>query len=579
MENISAFVENLEPLDFLIILGGILLIVVFLILQKRNSKKILLSNLSDCETDYNSLKSIPLSFKFNKAKAISKLDEKTMEEVVQYQGLHDQIQNNLKQIATIFAETEDAIHLGKFKNVENNISDLKDMLILAKQQVSKLNIYLDKVLEKEGKQRSEITVCKDQFRTLKNTFNERESQFSFCWSAISERLDQCEKHFTSFEEWMYASEYENATAELELIQAEIDYLKQLEENIPEILKEARGVIPNMIEEVSRNYSIEKRKGIYIDHLEIPRNLELVQDILKDDLNNLKNCHIENILEHCEDYKVRLGQLQGQLDHEVQSFSELEEMIKHNKKVETVFDGLFHYFSELNLNSMIHYGIDNFVETVENTTKKVKELANLKEVEFENMSKSSVPASTILITLKDIQQQEDSLLSELVIMKEKIDKSYKDEYRAMDQLLKLQLVTNEIKIKVKKNRLPSISDQFHEDLQKAYEYTRGISNLLKETPLNTAMLNSYLSEALEFISKLHANVNNIVGVAKWVEDAIVFGNKFRSTYPDIDSELTKSELLYRNGEYSQALKIAIAAIEQLYPTSFEQKIQENARSVT
>ena len=38
----------------------------------------------------------------------------------------------------------------------------------------------------------------------------------------------------------------------------------------------------------------------------------------------------------------------------------------------------------------------------------------------------------------------------------------------------------------------------------------------------------------------------------VENTIVFGNRYRSTYADIDSELTRSELSFRNGEYTQAL---------------------------
>ncbi len=572
------FINNFEMVDILVILGGLTVIVVLLILHKRNQKRMFLDTLSEYETEYNALKSVPLSFKFNKAKAISKLDEGTMEEVVEYQGLHDRTMANLKQIATTLAETEDLIHLGKFKHIDNSIDDLKEMLNLAKEQVAKLNLYLDKTLEKEVKQRSEVTVFKDQFRTIKTALKEKESHYSFCWSAIEDKMVACEKRFTVFEEWMYTSEFENATNELELIQADLEFLISLEATIPELLKEAKGVVPTMIEEVSRNYAVEKRKGIYLDHLEIPRNLEVIQDILKEDLNNLKNCKLDNILDHCEDYKLRLSQLQVQLDHEVKAYEELAIVDDYNNKIAFVFDELLSYFNQLNLNSMTHYGIDNLAQLVEDSSKKIKSLKLKKNDEIEKMDEGNTASSAILIVLKDIEQQEEILMNELVKLKEQIDGLLKDEHRAVDQLLKLQLVTNEIKIKVKQNKLPSISNQFHADLQKAYEYTYGVENLLKETPLNAPLINAYLTEALEFISKLHANVNNIVGVAKWVEDAIVFGNKFRSSYPMIDSELSRAELLYRNGEYSQALKVAIASIEQLYPTSFEQKIEENSRSV-
>ena len=63
----------------------------------------------------------------------------------------------------------------------------------------------------------------------------------------------------------------------------------------------------------------------------------------------------------------------------------------------------------------------------------------------------------------------------------------------------------------------------------------------------------------------------------VENTIVFGNRYRSTYPDIDSELTRSELCFRNGEYTQALTIAIAIIEKIHPGNYEKMVKENARA--
>ena len=61
----------------------------------------------------------------------------------------------------------------------------------------------------------------------------------------------------------------------------------------------------------------------------------------------------------------------------------------------------------------------------------------------------------------------------------------------------------------------------------------------------------------------------------VENAIVFGNKYRSTYTDIDRELSKAEFQYLNGEYTKALKTAISCMETLFPDNADEKILENA----
>ena len=51
-----------------------------------------------------------------------------------------------------------------------------------------------------------------------------------------------------------------------------------------------------------------------------------------------------------------------------------------------------------------------------------------------------------------------------------------------------------------------------------------------------------------------------------ENAIVFGNKFRSSHEDIDADLSKSEFAFLNGEYTKAVQLAIKAMDTLYPNS-------------
>jgi len=140
-----------------------------------------------------------------------------------------------------------------------------------------------------------------------------------------------------------------------------------------------------------------------------------------------------------------------------------------------------------------------------------------------------------------------------------------------------LIVNEIQVKIRKHRLPEISDQYEGDLRKANEYLKTLTNLLNEDLLNNNLLSSTLQEAIDFIYLLYNNVNNLVGMALMVENTIVFGNKYRSTYPEVDSELIRAELNFRNGEYTQALTIAMNAIERLNLEGYQQQIKENAIS--
>ena len=94
-------------------------------------------------------------------------------------------------------------------------------------------------------------------------------------------------------------------------------------------------------------------------------------------------------------------------------------------------------------------------------------------------------------------------------------------------------------------------------------------------IDITKLNSFLDEAIDFIYTFYNNVNNIVGMAIMVENAIVFGNKYRSTYPEIDTELSKAEFSYLNGEYTKALTIAITCMENIIPNIKDDSYLETA----
>ena len=201
----------------------------------------------------------------------------------------------------------------------------------------------------------------------------------------------------------------------------------------------------------------------------------------------------------------------------------------------------------------------------------------KPLVFQDVSNTMLPATSILTTLRELNKSASDCDASLKKMREQIDEASVDEARAKKQLVKLQIIMNQLQVKIRKYKLPNISETYHEDMSKANEYIHKLQGLIDENPLNMQLLSSTLDEALDFIYKLYNNVNNVVGTVVMVENTIVFGNRYRSTYPDIDSELTRSELSFRNGEYTQALQTAIATIEKIHPGNYEAMIKENARS--
>ena len=127
MDKVLKVLSDIRVLIAIAVLA--LLIIVFMIVKKirsNNYKK----ELQELEVRYNNLRSVPLSFKLNKAVAISRVDPDSMSKVAQTKDDFDKAQANLRQMSQTLAETEDAILVGKLKKAKNNLADLRASVAL-----------------------------------------------------------------------------------------------------------------------------------------------------------------------------------------------------------------------------------------------------------------------------------------------------------------------------------------------------------------------------------------------------------------------------------------------------------------
>lgn len=547
----------------------VILTVVMMMLRQKKAKK----ELDELELKYNSLKSIPLAFKLNKAVALSRVNQEMAQRVEGCKNDFDAVQEKLKECSVMLAEIDDLVYVRKNKAANRKMATLVTLLNQCEENAGRVNETLDEVLEKENEQREQINKLKEEFRSIKKKINDNRSAFHQANEYLEREINAIEKMFSLFEEWMFASEFNKAADQQEEILETIHRLEDLLQVLPALYERAKGVLPRAIDEVGYNYAQCKNKGIYLEHLEIKKNLEIISDMLKEDLNKLRNGQVGNVEEDLNECEKRLGQLQEQIDKEEKAFDEV------SKNVELLFESIKTVNQDVEAIEKLYnrvyerFGFENWTDKLKETNERLSVLNDMKRRLEKIILEKSVPYTTILITYKELDQSNTIFVDEVAKMKVKLETACSDEERAKKQLVKLQLIVNEIHVKMSKHRLPSVSQKYEDDLHKAKVMIKDISCILNNTPLDVKHLNSELRTAIDYIYTLYNSVNNLVGMAIMVENTIVFGNRYRSSYPEIDSELTRCELCFRNGQYTKALKIGIQAIEKMHPGAYENLISK------
>lgn len=577
MSQFVANIKNIVTPEVLVYIAigfiflGVLTLVIIMLRQKKVKNE-----LQELEQHYNSLKSIPLAFKLNKAVALSRVNKDMSEQVETCRMEFDKVQEQLKNCSVLLAEVDDLVFVRKSKQATKKMLVLMDTLSECEKNANNVSEVLDTVLEKENEQREQINRLKERFRAIKKRILDNRSIYHQANEYLEQEISNIEKMFSLFEEWMFASEFNKAANQQEEILQIMNKLEHLLNELPQHYEKAKGVLPRLIDEISYNYAQYRNKGVYLEHLEITKSLEIISDMLKEDLNKLRNGQIDHVSEDLIDCEKRLTQLQSQIDKEEKAYEEVSQnyqFLMNNIKTVNAevyeIEKLYHKVYE-------RFGFDDWNDKIEDTKIRLTKLNKMRD-ELEDMTTQNKTAyTTILISFKEVEQSHRSFVDDVAQMKEKLDTACSDEERAKKQLIKLQLIVNEIHVKMRKNRLPSVSQKYQEDLDKAKILIKEIKCILANTPLDVKRMNHELRSAIDYIYTLYNSVNNLVGMAIMVENTIVFGNRYRSSYPEIDSELTRCELCFRNGQYTKALKIGIQAIEKMHPGAYENLIKKKEK---
>ncbi len=573
MQNFFNTIKENVTFEMMLYGGGALiailvLTIVLVSLKKKKTKK----EIEILEHKYTALKTIPLSFKLNKANQLAKVNNTIEEFVSTLQIEFDDVSLKLKECSVCLQEADDYVYSNKVKKANKSIASLMPILHECESLVSTLDAKLDQVLEQENMQRENINALKSVFRELKKTYISSKKSYRQSVDTIDALLIDIEGMFTVFEEWMYASEFDKAQDKNEEIADTLKRLDTILNEIPTRYEKSCVIIPMLLEEVVLFYQSLDQRNIYTMHLDVQTKFDAIQDQINEVNVSLSDCRFDGVDETLMNCEQVLKTLQAGLQKEEACYD----------VVNTRGNELFQRIKQLNMDTQKiietyvrvneKFGFEQLQSQISTLSDSVDDLNTMHIKLSDTLEVLEVPFTTIVVSFEELDSKtvQNELLAKDI--HEKLMNATSDEERAKKQLVKLQLIVNEMRVKIVQFKLPSVDEKYEDDLRSANIYIIDIKELLQSVPLDVERLNAKLQDAIDYIYTLYNTVNNLVNMASMSESAIVFGNRYRNDYVEIDAELTRAELCFTNGQYTKALKIAITAIEKIHPGVYESLLE-------
>lgn len=539
-----------------------------IMIVRHGKKKKMKRALEQLEIEKNKLASSPIIPEL--AKVESFLNNEKLE--VLYNEWTDRLnqirETQIPKLSDMLLEAEYSLSQRDYKQTIYKIAKLEMELYKVRTNSEFLLGEIKEITHSEEKNRSIITKYRAHYRELYQKFTDTKSEFGIFAKNVGVQFEVIAKRFEDFESIMDNNEYTEVGKIVNIIDELLKHMEVVIEEVPSISLLTSNILPKRIDEIVNVYNQMVSDGYPLDYLNVEYNISEASTKIKDVIEKTKSLNLDDNLFELKVLLDYFDSLFADFENEKISRKSYEENNFNLKnklaKVNEIVDDIF---SQLESVKNVYNLSDENIETLKNVKHELQEINNNYKVLIDHTSNHTFAYSKLL-------KEVDGLSSNLNKVEEKLDSSLDvigsmrdDEVRARQQLEEVKMVLKESKLKMRDYKLPVIPDSYFIELKEASLAIKEIVKELDKKPITIEVLNTRVDTARDLVLKLYTKTNELLKVAMISETAIVYGNRYRSYYDEVNKTLNYSEQLFYKGEYQKSLDNSISILEKVEPNIY------------
>ncbi len=557
--------DNILLMVFTTFLLAVIFILLTFFIIKRKAKKRYKNKVNELEVQKNQLLNVKILSEMTKVKDLVKTDN-LQHKLNNWDKSFNYIKDEMiPKITDSLSEVDFMIDRREYEAAIRKMTDIELEIDRLKRRSDKLIGEIQLITGSEERNRSLITKLKIRYRELQAKFNRCTKDYTEVEDVIKNEFTKVDEKFQLFENAMDQNDYVEVEKIVVVIDEEITNLKNILDNIPNIIIMANVLIPAKIEEAKTQYARMIRDGYPLDYLQVDYNLEEISNKSTSIMDKVKNLEVD-INEANIELKTMLdyfNNLFGDFDKEKESKDSYREGCKKFRyKIEKVNKVVYD----------IYVQIDDIKVTYDLTEEEMNRFSTLnKNLEFinENFKTLLEHGKTKTFAYSKLNDELDSLTIKLSRLQDDLDYQLRsitsmkdDEYRAKEQLATIQDLLKKSKYKLKDYKLPVIPSSYYVELKEAQDAIREIAKELEKKPIVIKILNIRVDTARDLVFKIYNKTNDMIKESMMSENMIVYGNRYRSLSPDMEQELEKATSLFYKGQYAKSFEISKKAVENI-----------------
>lgn len=539
----------------ILILSVILIVITITVIKSKQNKKYK-REIEQLDIEKNSLLGVSVLSEITKVKELIKTDN-LKEKLNDWDNTFKLIRDEkIPELTDAISDADFLIDRKDYRQAIKKIADIELELRLLKNKTDILLEEVKIITNSEERNRTLITKLKIVYRELESKFDRSRKEYGDIAPYLEEEFDSVDKLFAEFERAMDNNDYVSVEKRINSLDDKINALDKLLNDVPTIVLMASVMVPNKIEEATTYYYRMKRDGYPLDYLNVEYNIKEIKDKINNIMNNLKKLEIGDSIIELKTFIEYFNGLYNDFDKE----KECKDIFKQNIKelgfnienINKVVRDIYLQIDDIKYNyNLSDEDINKFSllnRNLEKINKDYKILVDQGKMKTFAYSRLVDELDGLSLKLSRLQDDLDYQLRSITSMKD-------DESRAKEQLATIEDLLKKSKSRLKEYKIPIIPSSYYIELNEAQDAIREIVRELEKKPIVIKILNIRVDTARDLVFKIYNKTNDMIKLADSAEEMIVYGNRYRSTYEEIDIALTKAEELFRRGKYKESLELS------------------------
>jgi septation ring formation regulator len=551
----------------------VICIVIALMIVALTIRNRLYKRLDELETWRMQLMSKPVTDELSKLKGLN-MTGQTEELFEKWRTDWDELVTTvLPKVTDSIYDIDEAINKYHFMKAKTAIAELEGIL---KEAESDIELILNEVTDLVGSEEQnnqDIEQLNQEYLEQRKLLLTHRHLYSISETQLEKKMDEIKKQIQLFNDTTEQGNYLEARELVKEINEQVNTLKEFMQIIPDLYIESSTTMPSQIHNLLEGLKQMKNDGYALEYEALENEASDCSKICNECVALIKNLEIVEANEKLEFVKEKVDSIYDLLEKEVESKYIVEKEIwTAQEDIHKIREANLKTKEETQLVQQTYELNEEDTQTQKLVEKQVSIITKRFELLQIRVAEQDLAFSVIREELDLLKKQMEDVRESHTIYVDMLKALRKDELLARDQLIEMKRLMLEVKRLVQISNLPGMPVSTLKQIQTAQESMQIVYLELEKKPLKMGKVSILLEKASAAVNECYHDTKFMIEQGYFVEKVIQYGNRYRSKNVHIALSMDKSEQLFREFQYNEALEEAAASIEKIEPGAID-KLQE------